>query len=205
MANGFYNAGNPFNLEVLNRNSNNPLNYPTGNPNTSFNYGFNSDIIPVTPVIGTSNNPFKGSLGIDLNNQTIDDTTNQMRGLVADNGGILSGAKPDNGGLFGLSNNTLAGIGLGLQGLSGLANAFMSYKNYKLAKNQWRFQKNLANRNLANQAKTVNNAYDNAAQVAAGMIGGQDASGNYGFTDQAIVDRYANRAKNQHVDGSPIK
>ena len=98
----------------------------------------------------------------------------------------------------------LAGIGMGIQGLSGLANAYMGYKNYGLAKDQFNFQKGLANRNLANQAKVINNAYDNAAQVAAGMIGGRDSFGNYGMTSTDIVNKYSNKAKEQHVDGSAI-
>ena len=77
-------------------------------------------------------------------------------------------------------------------------------KNYELAQQQFKYQKGLANRNLANQAKIINNTYDNAAQVAAGMIGGKDVSGNYGFTNQAIVDDYAKKAKEKHVDGSAI-
>ena len=93
----------------------------------------------------------------------------------------------------------LAGIGMGIQGLSGLANAYMGYKNYQLAQEQFKFQKGLARRNLANQAKIINNTYDNAAQVAAGMIGGKDNFGNYGFTSQDIVNRYSNAAKDKHV------
>ena len=100
--------------------------------------------------------------------------------------------------------NGLAGIGMGIQGLSGLANAYMGYKNYLLAKDQFNYQKGLANRNLANQAKIINNTYDTAAQVAAGMIGGRDNSGNYGMTSSDIVNKYSNKAKEQHVDGSAI-
>lgn len=96
----------------------------------------------------------------------------------------------------------LAGIGMGIQGLSGLANAYMGYKNYQLAQEQFKFQKGLARRNLANQAKIINNTYDNAAQVAAGMIGGRDSSGNFGFTSQGVVDRYVNAAKDKHVSGT---
>lgn len=105
---------------------------------------------------------------------------------------------------FGWNNKTLGTVFGGLQALSGLANAFLGYKAYGLAKDQFRYQKGLANRNLANQAKIINNTYDNAAQVAAGMIGSRDSSGNYGMTNQAIVDTYANKAKEKHVDGSPI-
>ena len=98
--------------------------------------------------------------------------------------------------------NGLAGISMGIQGLSGLANAYMGYKNYLLAKDQFNYQKGLANRNLANQAKIINNTYDTAAQVAAGMIGGRDSLGNYGFTSQDVIDRYANSAKDKHVSGT---
>lgn len=96
----------------------------------------------------------------------------------------------------------LAAIGMGVQGLSGLANAYMGYKNYQLAQEQFKFQKGLARRNLANQAKIINNTYDNAAQVAAGMIGGKDNFGNYGFTNQDVVNRYSNAAKDKHVSGT---
>ena len=96
----------------------------------------------------------------------------------------------------------LAGIGMGIQGLSGLANAYMGYKNYQLAQEQFKFQKGLARRNLANQAKIINNTYDTAAQVAAGMIGGRDSSGNFGFTSQDVIDRYTNAAKDKHVSGT---
>ena len=105
----------------------------------------------------------------------------------------------------------MVGAGAGvLQGLGGLANAYTAYKGLQLAKDQFKYQKGLANRNLANQAKIINNSYDNAAQVAAGMIGGgsynpdTDSQGNYGMTDQAIIDRYAQKAKEKHVDGSPV-
>lgn len=105
---------------------------------------------------------------------------------------------------FGFNTGTLGVVTGGLQGLSGLAQAFVGMKNYELAQQQFKYQKGLANRNLANQAKIINNTYDNAAQVAAGMIGGKDVSGNYGFTNQAIVDDYAKKAKEKYVDGSAI-
>lgn len=92
----------------------------------------------------------------------------------------------------------------GLEALSGLANAFLGYKNYKLAKDQFGFEKAAMNRNIANQAQVINNAYDNAAQVAAGMIGGVDSAGNYGMVNQDIVNRYAANAEKKHVDGSRV-
>ena len=126
--------------------------------------------------------------------------------------GYMYGMSPESGitpqvadNSFGFNTNTLGAVTGGLQALGGLASAYTGYKNYQMAKDQFGFQKGLANRNLANQAKTINNAYSNAAQVAAGMVGGRDTAGKYGLTDQALVDKYAAKAKEQYVDGSPIK
>ena len=126
---------------------------------------------------------------------------NYMYGMSPESG--ITPQVADNS--FGFNTNTLGAVTGGLQSLGGLASAYMGYKNYKMAKDQFGFQKGLANRNLANQAKTINNAYSNAAQVAAGMVGGRDTAGKYGLTDQALVDKYAAKAKEQYVDGSPIK
>lgn len=98
-----------------------------------------------------------------------------------------------------------------LGGLTGIGELFGGLQNYKLgkqmldlSKKQFGFEKALANRNIANQAKTINNTYNNAAQVAAGMIGGVDSAGNFGFTDPSIVKRYTEDAKKQHVSGAAI-
>ena len=93
------------------------------------------------------------------------------------------------------------GYGLaGLQALSGLANAFLGYKNYKLAKKQFGFEKAAMNRNIANQAKVINNAYDNAAQVAAGM----SLDSSYGLARENLAKQYAADAEKKHVDGSKV-
>lgn len=101
-----------------------------------------------------------------------------------------------------LNNDNLKLGFQGLQALSGLANAYTGFKNFQLAQDAFNYQKAYANRNLANQAKIINNTYDNAAQVAAGMLGGKDAQGNYGFTSQEVIDKYANKAKDKHVSGT---
>ena len=112
---------------------------------------------------------------------------------------------PTNTGANGMTWQKGLGYGLaGLQALSGLMNAYTGYKNYKLAKEQFGFEKAAMNRNIANQAKVINNTYDNAAQVAAGMIGAKDSAGNYGMTNQEVVDRYAANAEKKHVDGSKV-
>lgn len=113
---------------------------------------------------------------------------------------------PDGSSGFSFGNlGQIASIGAGiLQGIAGLRQAQMAEQQLKLAKQQFGFQKGLANRNLANQAKVINNQYDNAAQVAAGMMGGVDAEGNYGMVNPEVVSRYSQAAKEKHVDGSSI-
>ena len=131
---------------------------------------------------------------------------NGMTGTLGDQSLTLGTQGSNWGNIAGMVG---AGAGV-LQGLGGLAGAYTAYKGLQLAKDQFKYQKGLANRNLANQAKIINNSYDNAAQVAAGMIGGgsynpnTDSQGSYGMTDQAIVDRYAQKAREKHVDGSPV-
>ena len=158
-----------------------------------------------------NNNGFIGAMGMDANGNPLKLDYNDLIGL---RGSTLDGRAFQLGGqkASGLSN-AIGYIGAGagvLQGLGGLANAYTAYKGLQLAQDQFKYQKGLANRNLANQSKIINNSYDNAAQVAAGMIGGgsynpaTDSQGNYGMTDQAIVDRYAQKAKDKHVDGSPV-
>lgn len=167
--------------------------------NTGNAYSLNSDIGMMTQVRPSAD--FVGPMpSVGLEN------FNGMTGTLGDQS-LTLGTQGSSWG------NTASMIGAGagiLQGLGGLASAYTAYKGLQLAKDQFKYQKGLANRNLANQSKTINNSYDNAAQVAAGMIGGgsynptTDSQGNYGMTDQAVVDRYAQKAKEKHVDGSPI-
>lgn len=50
----------------------------------------------------------------------------------------------------------LAGLGAAGQGIAGLASAWAGLQGIKLGKEQLKFQKESTNRNLANQAQTVN-------------------------------------------------
>lgn len=112
------------------------------------------------------------------------------------------------GGLQGLQGLASLGLG-GLEAYTGLQSIGLGKKALGLAKQQFAFEKGMANRNLANQATTINNAYDASAQIAAGMLGSRTTDSNtglarYGNTSQDIVDRYAASAKEKHVDGTPI-
>lgn len=167
--------------------------------NTGNAYSLNSDIGMMTQVRPSAD--FVGPMpSVGLEN------FNGMTGILGDQSFTLGTQGSNWGNVAGMVG---AGAGV-LQGLGGLAGAYTAYKGLQLAKDQFRYQKGLANRNLANQAKVINNSYDNAAQVAAGMIGGgsynpaTDSQGNYGMTDQAVVDKYAQKAKEKYVDGSPV-
>ena len=59
----------------------------------------------------------------------------------------------------------------GLQAAAGLANAYMGYKNYGLAKDMFGFEKAATNRNIANQAQLVNNEIQNAGEVGMSLAG----------------------------------
>ena len=154
---------------------------PYGFGQTTDLSGFNNIAIP----LNFQNN----AMGVTANNMA-------HRGLNAAAG--MGNTGTGTASWFG-QDGIVGGISQGLNALSGLAGAYLGYKNYKLAKEQFGFEKALANRNIANQGKIVNNQYNNAAQVAAGMAGG-----GYGMVDPAIVAQYAAKAKEQHVNTSPI-
>ena len=103
----------------------------------------------------------------------------------------------------------VGGLGSGLAALgqvgSGVFSAIMANKNYDLAQKALNYQIGLGNRNLANQAKILNNTYDTAGNVGAGLIGAQDANGNYGGVDSKILASQQEQARKNHVDGSPIR
>lgn len=163
-----------------------------GNGFINTGYDF-SDILNTNPITGLNSNNQLGFAKYNHIGPAVPATADNV-------GGILNKATGANNGInwFG-KNGIIPGLAMGLDALGGLANAYIGNKAYNLAKQQFGFQKALAQRNLANQAKIINNTYDNAAQVAAGMIGSRDANGNYGFTDPNLVNKYEKKANNQHV------
>ena len=106
-----------------------------------------------------------------------------------------------NSGIINTGLNGLATLG---QIGAGIFSGIMADKNYALAKDMFDYQRNLGNRNLANQAKILNNTYDTAGVVGAGLAGYRDANGNYGGTDPKVLAAQQAQAKKQHVDGSAI-
>lgn len=73
-------------------------------------------------------------------------------------------------GLFG-NSGLFGSVGGALQGLGALANAYTGYKNYQLAKDQFGFEKALAQTNLANQADLINEQRSKASDVGLALAG----------------------------------
>ena len=134
--------------------------------------------------------------------QAVSNVANKIHGF----NGVASGDWSRK--LFG-NQGIIGGIGSGLAALgqvgAGIFNAIMAGKEYELAKKILGYQIGLGNRNLANQAKIINNTYDIAGNVGAGLIGYQDANGNYGGVDSNILASQQEQAKKNYVDGSPIR
>ena len=89
----------------------------------------------------------------------------------------------------------IGNIGMGLQGLSGLAGAYLGHKQYGLAKKSFNFNKSLANRNLANQGQLINNEMlERKKRALAGSAGLSSEE-----RQQALEE-----VKSRFVDTSPI-
>jgi len=119
-----------------------------------------------------------------------------VSGVAGKIGNLFNGTSGTGSGWNWLGNNGIIPVGLaGLQTLGGLLDWQLGMQNYNLAKDAFEFQSALANRNLANQAKLINNRYDTAATVGAQLSG-------YDY-DKALASQQ-NQANKQHVDGSYI-
>ena len=76
---------------------------------------------------------------------------------------------------------------------TGIANAYLGYEGLQLGKDQFGFAKGSFNKNLANQAKLINNQMENQERARRGFGGGS--------TDQADLDAYLAPKK---VSGAPV-
>jgi len=76
------------------------------------------------------------------------------------------------------------------------ANAYLGYKNYGLAQDQFAFTKNAANRDIANEGKLINNDMVNANNVGLAL------AGNTLTPEQQAASRAA--VENRKVNTAPI-
>lgn len=197
----FFGFGNPQFVATFNNGRTSPINANTmtgasiiNNPSFRYSPQMNGFVDWGTNANGDLMGP---PIPIDMNNM------NGMLGIDAQGNNFRIGLDNNAGGFT--AGNVLGGLSGLLQGAGGLLNAYTGLKSLEMAKDQFGFQKALANRNLANQAKIINNTYDNAAVVSANLVGGgMDSAGRVSDTDAATRSRIVEEGKKKHVDGSPI-
>lgn len=98
-------------------------------------------------------------------------TVDQYGQLLDSNKNVIGSMKLNpNTSSFG-TGSLFGNVGGALQGLGALANAYTGYKNYQLAKDQFGFEKTLAQTNLANQADLINEQRGKAADVGLALAG----------------------------------
>lgn len=95
----------------------------------------------------------------------------------------------------------LKGGAAAVQGLAGLAGAYIGYQQLKLAKEQFKFAKAEANRNIHNQAKIINNQIDSAANITSQLNRKEGMTLADYKADRDRIQQEANKSK---VDGSKI-
>lgn len=104
---------------------------------------------------------------------------------------------------FGLNTGTLNILGNGIDGLGQLARLYFGSKQLGLAEDQLEANIDFGNRNIANQAQTINRSLEaryRAALSARGQgLDGQNLSGSGPASES--LDSYLARNK---VDGSPV-
>lgn len=115
-----------------------------------------------------------------------------------DSGGSIFGEKG-----FGFNSGTANVAGNILGGITDLAGLYFGNKKLKLAKDQLATNTAFGNRNIANQAKVINNTLEARYRAALAAQGVNPETGGTGSggTQRESVDSYLARSK---VDGSAV-
>lgn len=133
--------------------------------------------------------------GLEYGSAGYNEALSQLRNETQTRPGIYE-AQPNTNSMFGgLASPTWQGVGSTLLGLGGLANTYMGYKQYGLAKDAFKFNKGLANRNLATQGQLLNQEmYDRKSRALAGSgLSGEEQA------------KKLEEVKNRYIDTTPIK
>jgi len=143
------------------------------------NYGFNSSISGINQL---QNNPTFGS-GI-INPNQFEQPQSGYTGISQF--GLNTNMQPSTTGFSnfektnltpGLTNFQKAGIGL--QAGSAMLNAYMSLKQYGLAKDQLKFQKDAFNKNYANQRSDYNRRLEDRQRARNAAGSGHESTEDY--------------------------
>jgi hypothetical protein len=84
--------------------------------------------------------------------------------------------------LWGMGGDAWKGIGTGLYVGSQLVNAWSGMQNVKLGRDQFKYSKDLANRNLANQSQLVNNQIEDRQRAENARAATQAAASGKDYT-----------------------
>ena len=119
-------------------------------------------------------------------------------GLSGSSGGSLFGEQG-----FGLNSGTANAAGSALGAITDLAGLYFGNKQLKLAEKQLETNKAFGNRNIANQAKVINNTLEARYRAALAAQGVNPETGGTGTggTQRESLDAYLSRSK---VDGSKV-
>lgn len=126
--------------------------------------------------------------GLDLSSLSNEDLIGQLQKNGFDLSGLgggnqqpmFNGANP-----FKWSSNTWSNLASGLQGIG---NLFMANRAYGLAKDQFNYQKNVTDTNMANQMKSYNTTLAGMAR-SRGVMEGQTEAQVQAFIDENKLTR----------------
>lgn len=134
---------------------------------------------------------------------------NNISGITTGSSGLLSKfpavADPNKaGGLFGIDWLNEGNINAATGAIGTLGNLWSAWnqmqmmeESLKQSQNQFDFSKDVTNRNLSNQAKSINAQLEDRQRARIGGTGDNNAAGNY-----ESLSTYMDKNR---VDGSPIK
>lgn len=91
--------------------------------------------------------------------------------IGVDQGAYGAIQNPDVSGAMGGTGFDMGGVAAGIGAAANLANAYIGYKQYGLAKEKFGFEKAATNRSIANQASEYNTGIQNAGEVGMGLAG----------------------------------
>lgn len=113
-------------------------------------------------------------------------------GLAERESGSIFGA-----GGFGMNKGTFNTVGQGIGALGDLASIYFGIQQLGLAEDQYNTNKAFGNRNIANQAQTINTSLENRYRAALANKGYSTEGGGH----LEALDTYLAKSK---VDGSPV-
>ena len=151
-----------------------------GTPNTQLGGGLRAGTL-VNPFDSTYQPSYGISQGIDKT--TWGQMTPAAQAEIVKGQSTINGLKTGSSGGLGALGNIASGV----NALTGIANAYLGYKNFGLAEKQFGAEKAIANANYINSAKSYNNNLQNTYEIGAANQANLTAAGMTASMDPAQV------------------